>query len=582
MNAGSSGWLAGVPWAGILGLVLDISIKAALVCAIAGAATMLMRRASANARSMVWVFTLVVLLALPLAQFVSPIWNLPVIPEVGSWFARGVGTEALVIPGDKTIDAQDGIAVATRGGAVSAAGSAPRVEGWQAWAFLVWLAGAVLTLCWLVVRTALGRRILERCDAADEEWADLLSETAARLGLNRHVRLFESCEIGAAVTVGAINPAIVVPAGSAGWPAAKRRYILSHELAHIKRRDGLVEVLAIVAKSVYWFNPFVWLAVKAARIERERDCDDAVLNAGARPSDYAMFLMDIAADLGTPRGPAWQLSTISQGSNLKERIMCILDPKIDRNRGRRRAGILSCFVVAAVVLPLSISGVWRTQAQAQEKCDKAKKEAQLKKQEMMTKEKERALKQKEMELQKKMESMSPEEREKVMQELKLKKEMSGLSSEEKIKLSWEKISQNENSAAVIIHEAIEEKGVNDGGAHTAQELLESKSDTYYFKEGEFNTLGYLYLYDKNVDAAIFIFKLNVKMNPESWNVYDSLAEALLAAGKTEKARALYEKSLALNPDNENGKKMLAKIDEKSGLAKAHGDKDSGKEIDEDE
>ena len=292
---------------------------------------------------MVWVFTLVVLLALPLAQLVSPIWNLPVIPEVGSWFGRGVATEALVIPGDKAIDAQDGLASRDAGRGPRRRRRAARlVEGWHAWAILAWLAGAALTLCWLAVRTALGRRILARCEAADEEWAELLEESAARLGLNRHVRLFESCEIGAAVTVGAINPAIVVPAGSAEWPAAKRRYILSHELAHIKRRDGLVEVLAIVVKSVYWFNPLVWLAVKAARIERERDCDDAVLNAGARPSDYAMFLMDIAADLGTPRGPVWQLSTISQGSNLKERIMCILDPKIDRNRGRRRAGIVSC------------------------------------------------------------------------------------------------------------------------------------------------------------------------------------------------------------------------------------------------
>jgi beta-lactamase regulating signal transducer with metallopeptidase domain len=568
MHASLSGWLAGVPWAGILGLVIDISIKAALVCATAGLATALMRRASANARSMVWVFTLVVLLALPLAQFVSPIWNLPVIPEVESWFARGVGTEALVIPGDKTIDAQDGIGVATQGRAASAAGPALLVRGWQAWAILAWMAGAALTLCWLAVRTALGRRIIARCEAADEEWAELLEESAARLGLDRHVRLFESCEIGAAVTVGAINPAIVVPAGSAEWPAAKRRYILSHELAHIKRRDGLVEVLAIVVKSVYWFNPFVWLAVKAARIERERDCDDAVLNAGARPSDYAMFLMDIAADLGAPRGPAWQLSTISQGSNLKERIMCILDPKIDRNRGRRRAGVVSCLVVAAIVLPLSLSGVWRTQAQAQEKCDKEKKEAALKDKEMKHKE----MKLKEMELQKKMESMSAEEREKVMQELKLKKEMSGLSSKEKIDVSWEKISQNENSAAVLIHDVIEKKGL-EAGEHRAQMLAEKEiadSDKYYFKESEINTLGYLYLFGGEIKKAVSVFKLNVHLYPDSWNAYDSLGEAMLAAGKTEKARALYEKSVAMNPDNENGKKMLAKIDAGEGhLSKVH-------------
>ncbi len=570
MNASLELWLAGVPWAGLLGLVLDISIKAALVCGVAGLATLSMRGASANARSMVWVFTLVVLLALPLAQLVPPIWNLPVIPEVGGWFAQGVATEALVIPGDKPIDAQDGSTVATRGPGASAAGAGRLAEGWHAWAILAWLVGAVLTLCWLVVRTALGRRIIARCEAVDEVWAEILEESAARLGLDRRVRLFESCEIGAAVTVGAINPAIVVPAGSAEWPASRRLYILSHELAHIKRRDGLVEVLAIVVKSIYWFNPLVWMAVKAARIERERDCDDAVLNAGARPSDYAMFLMDIAADLGTPRGPVWQLSTISQGSNLKERIMCILDPKIDRNRGRRRAGVVSCIIVASVIVPLSISGVWRTQAQAQEKCDKAKKEAELKKKEM-------TLKEKQHQLQKKMEGMSEKEREHFKQELKLKEEMSGMSSEEKIKMSWKEISENENSAAVLVHDAIEEKGV-EAGQKIVQKLMQSKDDAYYFKEGEFNTLGYYYLYGKKVDEAIAVFKINVKMNPESWNVYDSLGEAVLAAGKYEKARSLYEKSLALNPDNENGRKMLAKIDEESALAKVH---ESGEE-DEDE
>jgi beta-lactamase regulating signal transducer with metallopeptidase domain len=562
MNASLELWLAGVPWAGLLGLVLDISIKAALVCAVASLATLSMRRASANARSMVWVFTLVVLLALPLAQLVPPIWNLPVIPEVGGWFAQGAATEALVIPGDKPIDAQDGIAAATRGPTASAAGAGRLAEGWHEWAILAWLAGAVLTLCWLVVRTALGRRIIARCEAADEEWTELLEESAARLGLDRRVRLFESCEIGAAVTVGAINPAIVVPAGSAGWPASRRRYILSHELAHIKRRDGLVEVLAIVVKSIYWFNPLVWMAVKAARIERERDCDDAVLNAGARPSDYAMFLMDIAADLGTPRGPVWQLSTISQGSNLKERIMCILDPKIDRNRGRRRAGVVSCIIVASVIVPLSISGVWRTQAQAQEKCDKAKKEAELKKKEL-------TLKEKEHQLQKKMEGMSEKEREHFKQELKLKEEMSGLSSEEKIKMSWKEISENENSAAVLVHDAIEEKGV-EAGQKLAMKLSQAEEGEVYFKEGEFNTLGYYYLYGKKVDEAIAVFKINVKMNPESWNVYDSLGEALLAAGKYEKARSLYERSIALNPDNKNGKLMLMKIDNEEGrLTKVH-------------
>jgi len=542
MNATIDGWLAGASWAGILALVLDISIKAAIVCAVAGVATMLMRRWSAGARSMVWVFTLAALLALPLTHFISPVWNLPVLPEVGSWFREGASTGA-AISGEKIIDPETGAeAAATRGAAADAA-KAPRfTEGWHAWAFLVWMAGTAMSLLWLAVRTSLGSRILRRCDAADETWNALLERVSTELGLNRRVRLFESCEIGAAVTIGAINPAIVVPAGSSEWPVARRRYILSHELAHVKRRDGLIEVLALVVKSIYWFNPLVWLAVRAARVERERDCDDAVLNSGARPSDYAMFLMDVAADLGAPRGPAWQLSTISQGSHLKERIMSILDPKIDRNRGRRRAGVVSCFLVASIVLPLSISGIWQTQAQ--EKPHKSKEKAlQYKQQEQ---------KQKEIEFKK-------------MQ----KEKMAGMSSEETIAMKWEQIAAQEGSAAVLIHDAIEEKGP-EAGMKLAMKLKESGDDEYYFKEGEFNTLGYYFLYGDKLDEAIAVFKINVRMNPDSWNVYDSLGEAVLAAGKYESARKYYEKSLELNPENENGRKMLAKLEAKEeGLAKSH-------------
>jgi beta-lactamase regulating signal transducer with metallopeptidase domain len=574
MGAMMDGWLAGVPWARILGLVIDVSIKTAVVVAGAGLAAALLRRSSAYARSMVWVFTLVALLALPFAQFVSPLWSLPVIPDVGAWFERGAETSAVVFPVDgagRALDsAPDG----------SVEGAAPRAggpAGWHVWLLAAWAAGTALSLLWLAARGALCRRILRRCEAVDGSWRDLLDEVCAKLGLRGCVRVFESREIDAAVTVGAINPAIVVPAGSSSWPNARRRYILAHELAHIKRRDGLVEVLVLVAKSVHWFNPFVWAAVRSLRVERERDCDDAVLRAGAKPSDYAMFLMDIAARLGARGKAAWQLSTISQGSNLKERIMSILDPTIDRNRGGRRAGIVSCLLLASIVVPLSISGIWETKAQ--EKCDKAKTE------EAMKAKKEQALK--EAELKKKLESadltaeekaalkgeakvvkmkkedwdkLSDEEKAKLKEEWQLKEKMSGASREEKIKLTWAKIESQDNSAAAQVHRAVMKKGP-EAAAKIVQKIKAAGDDAYYFKEGEFNTLGYVYLFDKKVDEAIAVFKLNVEMNPESWNTYDSLGEAMLAAGKCEKARKLYEKSLALNPDNENGRRMLAQVEQ---------------------
>lgn len=74
-----------------------------------------------------------------------------------------------------------------------------------------------------------------------------------------------------------------------------------------------------------------------------------------------------------------------------------------------------------------------------------------------------------------------------------------------------------------------------------------------------NTLGYAYLNAKRNDEAIDIFKMNVKFNPKSWNVFDSLGEAYAAAGNKNLAIKNYEQSIVLNPKNEAGQAALAKL-----------------------
>jgi tetratricopeptide (TPR) repeat protein len=78
-------------------------------------------------------------------------------------------------------------------------------------------------------------------------------------------------------------------------------------------------------------------------------------------------------------------------------------------------------------------------------------------------------------------------------------------------------------------------------------------------EAQLNTAGYNLLGTKKANDAVEVFKLNVKLFPNSWNVYDSLGEAYAAAGDTKLAIENYEKSLALNPKNETGKEALAKL-----------------------
>ena len=79
-------------------------------------------------------------------------------------------------------------------------------------------------------------------------------------------------------------------------------------------------------------------------------------------------------------------------------------------------------------------------------------------------------------------------------------------------------------------------------------------------EGMLNDAGYKLLATGKKDDAIKVFQTNVRLNPLSFNVYDSLGEAYIEAGNKADAVVNYRKSLELNPDNANAKEMLKKIE----------------------
>ena len=113
-------------------------------------------------------------------------------------------------------------------------------------------------------------------------------------------------------------------------------------------------------------------------------------------------------------------------------------------------------------------------------------------------------------------------------------------------------------AAFIIEKIIDEEGI-EAAIERYNELKASNRGEYIFKEGLMNTVGYRLLGNDKFTEAIDIFKLNAQEHPDSFNVYDSLGEAYMKNGDTDLAIRNYQKSLALNPDNENGKKMLEKL-----------------------
>jgi pimeloyl-ACP methyl ester carboxylesterase len=105
---------------------------------------------------------------------------------------------------------------------------------------------------------------------------------------------------------------------------------------------------------------------------------------------------------------------------------------------------------------------------------------------------------------------------------------------------------------------LETKGFEDA-AEILSQMLDEDPGSVPFTENDMNLKGYEALQDFEIEEAITLFRLNVIAYPESFNTYDSLAEAYLTRGDRDLAIKNYEKSLELNPDNTNAVEILKRI-----------------------
>jgi hypothetical protein len=118
-----------------------------------------------------------------------------------------------------------------------------------------------------------------------------------------------------------------------------------------------------------------------------------------------------------------------------------------------------------------------------------------------------------------------------------------------------------DSAARQIQRMMDKKGIHEA-RNLFEKLMSQTPKNIYFSEAEFNSLGYRYLNKKNLKKAIEIFRMNVRRYPKSANSYDSLGEAYMISGNKNSAIKNYQKSLDLNPGNENAKKKLIQLKKK--------------------
>lgn len=112
------------------------------------------------------------------------------------------------------------------------------------------------------------------------------------------------------------------------------------------------------------------------------------------------------------------------------------------------------------------------------------------------------------------------------------------------------------SVAYALADEIRKKGITEG-LRQYRSFMESGS--YKLVEEEINSVGYDFLNDAKFEEAVQVFRINVEAFPYSGNCYDSLGEAYAKQGNKKLAIENYKKSIELDPNNENGKKILAEL-----------------------
>lgn len=312
-------WLAQGAWRGTL-------ILAAAFAAAAG-----LRRASAAVRHFVWTAAFVALLVLPVAMALTPKWN---------WMAK---TPAAA-PVFATSGAVTTVSADSQPQAAPASAVLPLV-------WIIWMMGCGIVAARFLLGAAGTLQMVRGASGAPHARA-LVEELRRALGIRRPVRALESSQAPMPLTWGILRPVAVLPVEAREWPAARLYSVLLHELVHVQRHDLLAQVLAQAACCLFWFHPLAWYAARQLRKERERACDDAVLNRGVAAPDYAGHLMDLVRSMSAQRARWANAPAMAEASDLESRVRALLDRGVNRSPLTRRKALAVAVLTCAVVLTL--------------------------------------------------------------------------------------------------------------------------------------------------------------------------------------------------------------------------------------
>lgn len=207
--------------------------------------------------------------------------------------------------------------------------------------FVVWLA-VVLTylLIFVFFNVVQKRRLLSARPLANEHAAA------------HNITVLQMTALATPLSVGLFSNKVYLPSYWEKLPGDCRRVLLQHEIAHIKRRDGVVQLLQTVAQALFFFHPLVWLLNERINEYREMACDDtAIATSQLSPVAYSRYLVHIAEKMVQP---VWPFSSASALIKQKNKLLNRVNYQIKETKMKpTKAVVLIIVLMALMIAPLS-------------------------------------------------------------------------------------------------------------------------------------------------------------------------------------------------------------------------------------
>ncbi len=274
---------------------------------------------TASQRRLLWALAFGCVLALPAGDLLLPQWSVPLLSVQHEWLSHAVIVGPLALP---------------------AAG----------WAFVLWMIGAL----WALVRLANDWRaaygVLARSTAVARHTLPASARAVLSGDTDAAIRLAFTDELATAAVIGWREPTILLPQAARSWSADMLRAALVHEVEHIRQRDWLVMLIERVVVALFWPNPLIWAAQRAAVTAREIAADDAVIRADVSPTSYARQLLDLSR--AARSGSSIRLAVGLGSSSMVLRVRALFSGA--RNHDAATQPIRRIMVAATLVFSLPV------------------------------------------------------------------------------------------------------------------------------------------------------------------------------------------------------------------------------------